>query len=95
MADQNKRPIEFGLKVRSSEDYPLIITARNKMRNAEMMEFRRSLNGQVVETPILSSNPVTQRANNALISDWLTSIKGQFVEDMSYIHFKRPTYKNV
>ena len=33
MADQNMRPIEFGLKVRSAEDYPLIITARNKMRN--------------------------------------------------------------
>ena len=95
MADQNKRPIEFGLKVRSSEDYPLIITARNKMRNAELMEFRKSLNGQVVETPILSSNPVTQRTNNALIGDWLESIKGQFVEDMSYLHFKRPTYKNV
>ena len=95
MADQNKRPIEFGLKVRSSEDYPLIITARNKMRTAELMEFKRSLNGRVVETPLLASDHRTQKSNNALIDDWLRSIKDKFVEDKSYIHFKRPTYKNV
>ncbi len=95
MADQNMRPIEFGLKVRSAEDYPLIITARNKMRTAEMMRFTRSLNGQVVETPILSSEAEIQKRNNKLIGDWLKTNQKHFIKDLSYIHFQRPTYKNV
>ena len=60
-----------------------------------MMKFTRSLNGQVVETPILSSDPVTQKSNNRLIGDWLKINQKHYVEDLSYIHFKRPTYKNV
>lgn len=95
MVAQNKRPIDFGLKVRSADDAPLIITARNKMRNADVMNLTRSLNGQMVETPLLSSKKEKLETNNLVISEWLVTNKMYDVTNYSELHLKRPTLKGV
>lgn len=95
MVAQNKKPIDFGLKVRSADDAPLIITARNKMRNTDTMKLTRSLNGQMVETPILSSKREQNKTNNLVISDWLFDNKEYFIADNKNLHLKRPTLKEV
>lgn len=95
MAAQNKKPIEFGLKVRSAEDTPLIITARNKMRSTETMKLRRSLNGQMVETPILSKNVEDNETNYQIIGEWLKENVNYHIDDVSNLHLKRHTLKDI
>lgn len=95
MDSQNKKPIEFGLKVRSAEDAPLIITAKNKMRSADQMSLRRTLNGQVVETPILYKNSDKLKENNLTIQEWLKDNQNYNCSDFSNLKLKKPTLKNV
>ncbi|PNY91294.1 hypothetical protein CD035_13780 [Mammaliicoccus sciuri] len=95
MDAQNKKPIEFGLKVRSAEDAPLIITARNKMRSADQMTLRRSVNGQMLETAILYKDSNMLKINNQVITKWL--VKNQVYEynDFDNLSLKKPTLKDV
>lgn len=95
MAAQNKKPIEFGLKVRSAEDAPLIITAKNKMRATERIRMHRSLNGQMIETAILSKNMDDNEANYQVINDWLNENNSYNVSNLSDLQLKKPTLKNV
>lgn len=57
MRDLEATPLDFGLKVRSDNDIPLIITARNKMRTAASTTLRVSLSTEHIETPYLYNNP--------------------------------------
>lgn len=95
MDAQNKKPIEFGLKVRSAEDAPLIITARNKMRSADQMTLRRSVNGQMLETAILYKDSKMLQINNQAITKWL--VKNQVYEynDFDNLSLKKTTLKDV
>lgn len=95
MAAQNKKPEEFGLRVRSSEDTPLIITARNKMKNTENVTLTRSLNGKMIETAILPSRIDEIEANNSIIENWIRQNEQFMVTDSSLIRKKKPTFKNV
>lgn len=95
MDAQNKKPIEFGLKVRSAEDAPLIITAKNKMRTADQMDLRRSINGQIIETPILFKNSEQLKGNNLIIKDWLKDNQKYNCTDFSNLNLEKPTLKNV
>lgn len=95
MAAQNKKPIEFGLKVRSAEDTPLIITARNKMRSTESMKLHRSLNGQMVETAILSKKIEDNEINYQIIDEWLKENIEYKVDNLSILQLKRNTLKDI
>lgn len=95
MADQGRRPDEFGLKVRSSEDALLIATAKNKMKSTQKLALKRSLNGQMIETPILSSKIEELQANNAIIEDWFISNKKFSPKVSLKWHREKPNLKDV
>jgi hypothetical protein len=57
-----KKPSDFGLYVRAHPD-ALTVTAINKMRYAENLEFRVSYDGKLVETHIVSASPATNTRN--------------------------------
>lgn len=98
MAAQNKTPKGFGLRVRSSKDTPLIITAKNKMAGTETKTYTKHLNGTVVETAIVPSNIEEIRANNNVIEKWLIEHKAQLQSEseMEKLGKKgKPIYKNI
>ncbi|WP_418302143.1 Z1 domain-containing protein [Lysinibacillus fusiformis] len=95
MVWQNKRPIDFGLRVRSAEDTPLIVTARNKLRHSEQIKLVRQLNGRMIETPILPSKPKEIEANNTIIENWLVNYKAYSIKDLSILGVQKPTFKDV
>ncbi|PET65074.1 hypothetical protein CN514_12465 [Bacillus sp. AFS001701] len=95
MSRENKRPIEFGLRVRSAEDTPLIVTARNKMKHSEQIKLERQLNGRMIETAILPSKIDEIEANNNVIERWLVNNKKYFVENVSKLGRQKPTFKDV
>ncbi|MEF2097294.1 Z1 domain-containing protein [Bacillus sp. CFBP9009] len=95
MSRENKRPIDFGLRVRSAEDTPLIVTARNKMRHSEQIKLVRQLNGRMIETAILPSKEDEIEANNDVIERWLVNNKKYLVEDVSKLGSQKPTFKDV
>lgn len=95
MSWENRKPIEFGLRVRSAEDTPLIVTARNKLKHSEQMKLVRQLNGRMTETAILPSNKTEIKANNNTIERWLINNQSYFVEDSSKLGIDKPTFLNV
>jgi hypothetical protein len=95
MSRENKRPIDFGLRVRSAEDTPLIVTARNKLRHSEQIKLVRQLNGRMIETAILPSKKEEIEANNNVIERWLVNNKKYFFEDTSKLGSQKPTFKDV
>lgn len=62
MKQNNKTPREFGLYVQASDD-GLIITAKNKMRNASKLALDRSFSGELKELYSLTKDNVIQRYN--------------------------------
>jgi len=64
MRIRGKKPIEFGIKVRSHR-LGLVITARNKMRSSKEIVLFESYRGKVIETSILY-HPNEQRAQSNL-----------------------------
>ncbi len=90
-----KRPIDFGLRVRSAEDTPLIVTAKNKLRHSEQIKLVRQLNGRMIETAILPSKKEEIEANNNVIERWLVNNKKYFIENTSDIGVQKPTFKDV
>jgi len=97
MSRENKRPIDFGLRVRSAEDTPLIVTARNKLRHSEQIKLVRQLNGRMIETAILPSNKQEIEANNNVIERWLVDNQRYYVKDTDRFKLGRqkPTFKDV
>ncbi|MGH1099132.1 Z1 domain-containing protein [Bacillus mycoides] len=95
MSRENKRPIDFGLRVRSAEDIPLIVTARNKMRHSEQIKLVRQLNGRMIETAILPSKKEEIEANNNVIERWLVNNKRYLFKDVSKLGRQKPTFKDV
>lgn len=95
MANEGKRPDDFGLKVRSAEDAPLIATAQNKMKYTQKLTLKRSLNGQMIETPILSSKIDELEANNKIIEEWFISNKQFYPKVKLKYHAEKPNLKNV
>ncbi|TCI53777.1 hypothetical protein EVJ24_08800 [Exiguobacterium sp. SH1S21] len=95
MFSENKKPIDFGLRVRSSEDFPLIVTARNKLKHSEQIKLVRQLNGRMIETTILPSNAEEIKANNDHIEHWLIKNRKLLLEDTAKLGQEKPTYKDV
>lgn len=95
MSLENKKPIDFGLRVRSSEDFPLIITARNKLKHSEQIRLVRQLNGRMIETTILPSKNEEIKANNEYIEQWLLKNEEYIIKDTSILGRNKPTFKDV
>jgi hypothetical protein len=95
MAQMHKRPIEFGLRVRSADETPLIVTARNKMANTTTIPMQRQLNGQVVETPIVFKDLNKIERNSEVIQSWIELNSSYRVMDESILGVKKPTLKDV
>lgn len=77
-------PLEFGLRVRSHPT-SLIVTARNKMRNATNVPHRIALEGRLVETIALPVDESLRKENN----EQLKSILGKIQESQT------TTYKRI
>jgi hypothetical protein len=73
MRAQKKTPQDFGLKVRAHPD-SLIVTAQNKMRNANTVERVISISGESLETPRLKSNENVVRANKQTIERFFIAL---------------------
>lgn len=95
MSRENRKPIDFGLRVRSATDTPLIITARNKMKHSEQITLVRQLNGRMIETAIIPSKKEDLDANKELIERWLISNKVFFETNNNTLGKDKPTFKNV
>jgi Z1 domain. len=74
MNRENLTPKHFGLQVRAHPD-SLLVTARNKMRSAEMIERSIAVEGKVIETSYFSENMVEISANQRSIEQFMTEIK--------------------
>ena len=70
MQDVGLTPINFGLGVRSNQE-ALIVTAVNKMRYAESVFITLNMNGAVIETPYIDSDPTLNSANFDLVNKWI------------------------
>jgi hypothetical protein len=66
-------PQDFGLKVRAHPD-SLIVTARNKMRNAKTVIRKVSLSGQGIETARLRTSPIVIDANAEAVSRFVKTL---------------------
>lgn len=71
-------PRQFGLYVMAHPDSPLLITAANKMRSGEKVMFRQNFSGRMLESYIVSIDPVVNSCNFSLIEKfWRDGFGGQ------------------
>lgn len=85
---QNKTPMDFGLKVRQSPG-ALLITAKNKMRNAKTVTLALSISGRMIESARLKNDPQIVDKNNKLCREFLStinSLKGIVRESNTHDH---------
>jgi hypothetical protein len=74
MFHEGRTPKDFGLMVRAHPD-SLIVTAQNKMRQAQTIERIISLSKQSLETARLKSSEAINRANRTSIEHFIQSLK--------------------
>jgi hypothetical protein len=74
MQHEGRTPKDFGLMVRAHPD-SLIVTAQNKMRQAQTIERIISLSRQSLETARLKSSEAINRANRTSIEHFIQSLK--------------------
>lgn len=90
MEKQNRKPEEFGLKVRTHPD-SLIVTARNKMRTGRKVVHSVSLTGRLVETAFLKSGPNSIAANFEKLTEFVNLLATKYelrynaVTDLGYL----------
>ena len=77
MKEANQTPSDFGLKVRQDPDYSLLVTARNKMRNATPITRPVTVSGHLLETPRLKRGSAVLENNEAVFK--------RFVEDIAEV----------
>ncbi len=65
MRERNATPLEFGLKVRNDPGIPLIVTAKNKMRTAQVKVLNVALSEKALETPLLFNDASKNNVNLA------------------------------
>jgi hypothetical protein len=97
MRRDGKTPIDFGLLVRAHPD-TLIVTALNKMRNAELKELEISYSGTLVETFILPDSTEKNDINATLIEVMFKGLnKDNFkvVDNTDSYCFKDVSYETI
>jgi hypothetical protein len=93
MRAQDRTPEDFGLKVRAHPD-ALMVTARNKMRNSQIVERVISLRCQSLETPHLKSNENIVRANAITVERFIRSVRDEgFAQEESAL--RNPLWRGV
>lgn len=77
MERQDKTPKQFGLMVRESPDTletTMLITARNKLRGTEQIEYRLSYGGVYADTSKLSRDPKVNKYNEDIVKSFIAKI---------------------
>lgn len=77
MERQDRKPKDYGLMIKESPDTletTMLITARNKMRGTEVIEYRLSYGGVYADTSKLSRDPAVNRHNATALSAFLRRI---------------------
>lgn len=93
MQQKRLKPIDFGLKVRAHPD-TLLVTARNKMRSSQQIEWYVSVSEQYLETPKLSLNPKKFEANFGAASELIGYLKALPV-DSGGASWQTPLWRGV
>ncbi len=75
MRRDKKTPTEFGLFVRTHPDAPLLITARNKMLDAEEIIFDQSLSGRLEETVVVPSDQNINESNLDIVRTMFNKLR--------------------
>ena len=76
MRDAGQTPKEFGLKVRQDPN-SLIVTARNKMRSATLVNRPITVSGRLLETPRLKADIASLRQNEEVFKDFVKVLPGR------------------
>lgn len=74
MRDQNRQPIDFGLKVRAHPG-ALIVTAQNKMRRSTLVERVVSISGESLETTYIRTNENVIKSNRIVVEHFLSELQ--------------------
>ncbi len=77
MERQDKKPKDFGLMIKESPDTletTMLITARNKMRGTEVIEYHLNYGGVYADTSKMSREPVINRQNIAAFRKFLATV---------------------
>lgn len=74
MQNAGMTPKDFGLGVRSDKS-SLYVTALNKMRSSQEVEMNINLEGQMIETPYISSDSEKNEVNRKLIDDFVLNLE--------------------
>jgi len=74
MQQKHLRPIDFGLKVRAHPE-TLLVTARNKMRSSQQIEWFVSVSEQYLETARLSLDVEILRSNHQAACELVAALK--------------------
>lgn len=72
-----RSPVDFGLYVRAHPD-ALLVTALNKMRDAERRPFRINLSGKLTETFVVPSDAGIVSENQELMKNLFTDLQQQY-----------------
>ena len=101
MRDANLTPMDFGLKVRQdpaslSIATKLIVTARNKMRDAELISIPIEISGRLLETPRLRADKDTLISNEAVFKDFVKRLitTGERAETKGAKYFWKNVHKD-
>ncbi|MCL1882663.1 MAG: Z1 domain-containing protein [Defluviitaleaceae bacterium] len=101
MRDANLTPMEFGLKVRqdpASLDIAtkLIVTARNKMRDAELISVPIEISGRLLETPRLRADESSLASNEAVFKGFIKRLAqtGNRTEEKGAKYFWENVHKD-
>ncbi len=93
----NLTPREFGLKVQQNE-VALYVTARNKMRNAEVVENWISISAKVIETPRLVASKDNLKSNLRFTDELLSKLideKEKYYKNEFNYHTNRAVFTGV
>ena len=93
MRRQHLSPKDFGLYVRSHPD-TLIVTAINKMRDAERREYKINLSGKLTETFVLPADTETTERNRRTVRNLFKKLISDYPERLSELEKPRAYYWN-
>ena len=93
MRRQHLSPKDFGLYVRSHPD-TLIVTAINKMRDAERREYKINLSGKLTETFVLPADPAITEKNRQTVRNLFKKLIRDYPERLSELEKPRAYYWN-
>ena len=95
MERQGKTPKEFGLVVKESPDTldtTMLITARNKMRHTEVIEYRLNYGGVYADTSKLLRDPAVNLHNVNMFNDFKSKLDFKYEHEKYYMATEVPKF---